>query len=205
MSEIMFSHQKRVKKPFFYPTSPQGILFCQIRVSCQTFKMDIQRCFFLTSHFWPFKNHWTCQKSCFLIRRGLKSLFSIQPPPGHLVLPNKSQLSNLQNGHTEMLFFNFPFLTIQKPLDMSEIMFSHQKRVKKPFFYPTSPQGILFCQIRVSCQTFKMDIQRCFFLTSHFWPFKNHWTCQKSCFLIRRGLKSLFSIQPPPRASCFAK
>ena len=146
MSEIMFSHQKRVKKPFFYPTSLQGILFCQIRVSCQTFKMDIERCFFLTSHFWPFKNHWTCQKSCFLIRRGLKSLFSIQPPPGHLVLPNKSQLSNLQNGHTEMLF-----------------------------------------------------------LTSHFWPFKNHWTCQKSCFLIRRGLKSLFSIQPPSRGSCFAK
>ena len=147
MSEIMFSHQKRVKKPFFYPTSPQGILFCQIRVSCQTFKMDIQRCFFLTSHFWPFKNHWTCQKSCFLIRRGLKSLFSIQPPP----------------------------------------------------------RGSCFAKIRVSCQTFKMDIQRCFFLTSHFWPFKNHWTCQKSCFLIRRGLKSLFSIQPPSRGSCFAK
>ena len=143
MSEIMFSHQKRVKKPFFYPTSLQGILFCQIRVSCQTFKMDIQRCFFLTSHFWPFKNHWTCQKSCFLIRRGLKSLFSIQPPP----------------------------------------------------------RASCFAKIRVSCQTFKMDIQRCFFLTFHFWPFKNHWTCQKSCFLIRRGLKSLFSIQPPHQKS----
>ena len=44
MSEIMFSHQKRVKKAFF-----------------------------------------------------LSNL-----PPGGLVLPNKSQLSNLQNGHTEM-------------------------------------------------------------------------------------------------------
>ena len=129
ISEIMFSHQKRVKKAFFYLTSLQRVLYCQIRVSCKTFKMVIQRCF-LTPHFGLFKNHWTCQKSCFLIRRGLKQpLFLSDLPPGCLVLPNKSQLSNLQNGHTEMLF-----------------------------------------------------------LTPHFKPFKNHWTChQKSCFLIRRG------------------
>ena len=37
-------------------------------------------------------------------KRVKKAFFSIQPPPGGLVLPNKSQLSNLQNGHTEMLF-----------------------------------------------------------------------------------------------------
>ena len=109
ISEIMFSYQKRVKKAFFYLTSLQRVLYCQIRVSCQTFKMVIQRCF-LTPHFGLFKNHWTCQKSCFLIRRGLKQpLFLSDLPPGCLVLPNKSQLSNLQNGHTEMLFFNPPF------------------------------------------------------------------------------------------------
>ena len=54
MSEIMFSHQKSVKKVFFYVTSPQGVLFYQ----------------------------------------------------------NKSQLSNLKNGHREMFLFNPPFLTI---------------------------------------------------------------------------------------------
>ena len=142
-----FLIRRGLKSPFFYPTSHQGILFCQIRVSCQTFKMDIERCFFLTSHFWPFKNHWTCQKSCFLIRRGLKSLFSIQPPP----------------------------------------------------------RGSCFAKIRVSCQTFKMDIERCFFLTSHFWPFKNHWTCQKSCFLIRRGLKSPFFYPTSPQGVLFCQ
>ena len=50
MSEIMFSHWKMVKKPFF-----------------------------------------------------LSNLL-----PGGLVLPNKSQLSNFQNGHTEMLFLTPP-------------------------------------------------------------------------------------------------
>ena len=146
MSEIMFSHQKSVKKPFFYLTSPRGSCFAKIRVSCQTFKMDIERCFF-NPHFWPFKNHWTCQKSCFLIRRVLKSLFSIWP----------------------------------------------------------LPRGSCFAKIRVSCQTFKMDIERCFFLTPHFWPFKNHWTCQKSCFLIRRLLKKPFFYLTSPRGSCFVK
>ena len=101
--------------------------------------MVIERCFF-SLHFWPFKTHWTGQKSCFLIRRVLK----------------------------------------------------------KPFFYLTFPRGSCFAKIRVSCQTFKMVIERCFYLIPHFWPFKNHWTCQKSCFLIRRVWKGLFPIWPPP-------
>ena len=147
MSEIMFSHQKRVKKALFYTTSPQGILFCQNKESVVKPSKWSYRDAFFNPHFWPFKNHWTCQKSCFLIRRGLK----------------------------------------------------------KHFFLSDLPQGVLFCQIRVSCQTFKMVIQRCFFLTPHFWPFKNHWTCQKSCFPIRRGLKSLFYTIWPPPGSCFAK
>ena len=85
-------------------TSPQGSCFAKIRVSCQTFIMDIERS-----------------------------------------------------------FFNPPFLTIWKSMERSEIMFSHQKSVKKPFFYMTSPQGVLLCWIRVSCQTFKIDIERSFF------------------------------------------
>ena len=170
----MFSHQKSVKKAFFLSDFPPGdLVFAKIRVSCQTFKMVIERCFYLIPHFWPFKNHWTCQKSCFLIRRLLKKpFFSIWPPPrgscfakiriscqtfkmviercfyliphfdhlkttGHvrnhvlssedcekafffyltspqgvLFCHNKSQLSNLQNGHREMFLFNPPFLTI---------------------------------------------------------------------------------------------
>ena len=37
-------------------------------------------------------------------KRVKKAFFLSDLPPGGLVLPNKSQLSNLQNGHTEMLF-----------------------------------------------------------------------------------------------------
>ena len=148
MSEIMFSHQKSVKKAFIsiWPP-PRGSCFAKIRVSCQTFKMVIERCFYLIPHFWPFKNYWTGQKSCFLIRRVLKSLFSIWPPH----------------------------------------------------------RGSCFAKIRVSGQTFKMVIERCFYLIPHFWPFKNHWTGQKSCFLIRRVLKKPFLYLTTPKGSCFAK
>ena len=132
----MSSHQKSVKKPFCYTTSPRRSCFAKIRVSCQTFKMDIEKSFSLTPHFWPFKNHSTGQKSCFLIRRVLKSLFC----------------------------------------------------------YVTFPKGSCLAKIRVSCQTFKMDIERSFSLTPHFWPFKNHSTGQKSCFLIRRVLKKPFLL-----------
>ena len=136
-----FLIRRGLKKPFFPIQPPAGGLVLLNKSQLSTFKMVIQRCFFLTPHFWPFKNHWTCQKSCFLIRRGLKKpFFAIWPLPGGLVLPNKSQLSNLQNGHTEMLF-----------------------------------------------------------LTPHFWPFKNYWTSQKSCFLIRRGLKKPFFYTTSPR------
>ena len=73
-------------------------------------KWSYRDAFFNPPFFDHFKNHWTCQKSCFLIRRGLKKPFFLSNlPPGGLVLPNESQLSNLQNGHTEMLFFNPPF------------------------------------------------------------------------------------------------
>ena len=142
MSEIMFSHQKRVEKAFFfYPISPQGVLFCQIRVSCQTFKMVIQRCFF-NPHFWPFKNHWTCQKSCFLIRRGLnKPSFLSGLPPGGLVLPNKSQLSNLQNGHTEMLFLTPHFWPFKNHWTCQKSCFLIRRGLKKPFFLSNLPPG----------------------------------------------------------------
>ena len=143
----MFSHQKSVKKAFFViQPPPRRSCLAKIRVSCQTFKMDIEKSFF-NPQFWPFKNNWTGQKSCFLIRRVLKSLFVIQPPP----------------------------------------------------------RGSCLAKIRVSCQTFKIDMERSFSLTPHFLPFKNNWTGQKSCFLIRRVLKSLFCYTTSPRGSCFAK
>ena len=146
MSEIMFSHQMGVKKTFSLSDLPPGVLFCQNKSQLSNLQNGHTEMLFLTPHFWPFKNHWTCQKSCFLIRRGFKSLF----------------------------------------------------------FYLTSPRGSCFTKIRVSCQTFKMDIEMPF-LSPHFKPCKNHWTCQKSCFLIRRGLKSLFFYPTSPRGSCFAK
>ena len=64
----VFSSEK-CKKAFFsvWPL-PRGSCFAKIRVSCQTFKIDIERSF-LTPHFWPFENQWKGQKSCFLIRR----------------------------------------------------------------------------------------------------------------------------------------
>ena len=51
MSEIMFSHQKSVKKAFFLSDLPQGVLFAKLSVSCQTFKIVIERCFYLIPHF----------------------------------------------------------------------------------------------------------------------------------------------------------
>ena len=64
-----------------WPT-PRGSCFAKIRVSCQTFKIDIERSFFPS-----------------------------------------------------------PFLTIVKPMEQSEIMFSHQKSVKKAFFPIWPPPG----------------------------------------------------------------
>ena len=158
-----FLIRRGLKKTFFISNLPQGVLvFAKIRVSCQTFKMDIQRCFFIP-HFWPFKNHWPCQKSCFLIRRGLKTFFLSNLPPGVLFCQNKSQLSNLQNGHTEMLFYPPIFDHLKTTGHVRNHVFSSEEGLKCPFFYPTSPKGVLVFQIRVSCQTFKMDIQRCFF------------------------------------------
>ena len=56
---------------------------------------------------------------------------------------SKSQLSNLQNGHRKLLAPIFDHL---KTLERSDIMFPHQKSVKKAFFLYDLPQGVLFCQ-----------------------------------------------------------
>ena len=120
----------------------------------------------------------------------------LQHPWWWSVNQNKSQLSSLQNGHREKLFFNSPFLTISKPLERSEIMFSHQKSVKKAFFYAITPWGVLFCQNKSQLSNLQIDIERSFF-NPPFWPFLNHWKGQKSCLLIRRVLKKSFSIWPP--------
>ena len=73
-------------------------------------------------------------------------------PQGDLFCQNKNQLLNLQNGHTEIFFSFWPpifdhlKMFLFNPLDMSEIMFSHQKSVKKAFFLSDLPQQVLFCQ-----------------------------------------------------------
>ena len=145
----MFSHQKSVKKALFLSDLPQWILFCQNKSQLSNLQHGHRKMFLFNPPFWPFKTHWTCQISCFLIRRVLKKPFFLSDlPPGGLVLP----------------------------------------------------------KIRVSCQTFKMVIERCFYLIPHFWPFKNHWTCQKPYFLIRRVLKKpLFLSDLPPGGLVFPK
>ena len=141
MSEIMFFHQKRVKKPFFLSDLPPGGLVLPNKSQLSNLQNGHTEMLFFNPHIFDhLKTTGHVRNYVFLIRRGLKKpFFSIRPPPGGLGLPNKSKLSNLQNGHTEMLF-----------------------------------------------------------LTPHFWPFKNHWTCQKSCFLIRRGLKKPFFLSDLP-------
>ena len=85
MSEIMFSHQKRVKKPFFLSDLPQGVLFYQ----------------------------------------------------------NKSQLSNLQNGHTEMLFFTPIFDHLKTTGHVKNHVFSSEEGLKSIFLYNLSPGGLV--------------------------------------------------------------
>ena len=187
----MFSHQKSIKKAFFLSDFPQGgLVLPKLTVSCQTFKMVIERCFYFISHFGPFKTHRTGQISCFLIRRVLKKpFFSIWPlPQGILFCQNKSQLSNLQNGHTEMFLINPPFRPFKNHWTCQKSCFLIRRVLKSLFSIWPPPRGSCFAKIRVSCQTFKMVIERCFSYPTHFWPFKSHWTCQKSCFLIRRVL-----------------
>ena len=164
--------------------------------------MDIERCFFFNPHFWPFKNHWTCQKSYFLIRRVLKeTFFYLTSPQG--VLQNKSQLSNLQNGHREMLFFTPHFWPFTNYWKGQKSCFLIRRVLKKPFFLSDLPTGGLVLPKDESVVKPSRWIE--IFLTPHFWPFKNCWTCQKSCFLIRRVLKKLFFYLTSPRGSCFAK
>ena len=108
-----FLIRRVLKKPFFYLTLPLGILFCQNKSQLSNLQSGHREMFLFNPPFWPFKNHWTGQKSCFLIRRVLKKpLFLSDLTPGGLLCQNKSQLSNLQNSHTEMFLFNTPILTI---------------------------------------------------------------------------------------------
>ena len=155
---------------------------------------------FLTPDFWPLNNNWTCQKSCFLIRRGLKKPFFLSSlPQGGLVLPNKSQLSNLQNGHTEMLFLTPHFWPFKNHWTCQKSCFLIRRGLNKPFFYPTSPNRVLFCQNKSQLSNLQNGHREMLFLTPDFWPLNNNWTCQKSCFLIRRGLKKSFFLSDLPQ------
>ena len=141
MSEIMFSHQKSVKKAFFLSDLPQGILFCQNKSQLPNLQNGHREMFLFNPPFWPFKTHWTCQISCFLIRRVLK----------------------------------------------------------KPFFLSALPRGSCFTKIRVSCQTFKMIIQRCFYLMPHFWPFKKPLDRSEIMFSHQKSVKKAFLLSDFPQ------
>ena len=194
------------KKPFFYMTSPRGSCFAKIRVSCQTFKIDIERSFSLTPHFWPFLNHWKGQKSCLLIRRVFKKpFFYMTSPRGSCFAKIRvsCQTFKIDIERSFSLTPHFwPFLNHWKGQKSCLLI---RRVFKKPFFYMTSPRGSCFAKIRVSCQTFKIDIERSFSLTPHFWPFLNHWKGQKSCLLIRRVFKKPFFYMTSPRGLVLPK
>ena len=125
-------------------------------------------------------------------------------PQGVLLCQNKSQLSNLQNRHREKLF-NPPFLAIWKSMERSEIMFSDQKCVKKPFSIWPLPRGSCFAKIRVCYQTFIMDIERSFFNPPFFDHMNINGKVRNHVFSSEECKKAHFSIWPLPRWSCFAK
>ena len=161
--------------------------------------------FLFNPWFWLFKNHWTGQKSCFLIRRVLKSLFFyLTSPQGVLFCQNKSQLSNLQNGHREMFLFNPPFWPFESHWTGQKSCFLIRRVLKKPFLYLNSPRGSCFTKKEQVVKPSKWSYRDVLF-TSHFWPFKNHWTGQKSCFLIRRVLKKPFFYLTSPQGVLFCQ
>ena len=201
MSEIMFSHQKRVKKAFFfYLTSPKWVLLWQNKSQLSNLQNGHREMLFLTPDFWPLNNNWPCQKSCFLIRRRLKKPFFLSSLLQRgLVLPNKSQLSNLQNGHTEMLFITPHFWPFKYHWTCQKSCFLIRRGLKKPFFLSNSSQWGLILPNKGQLSNLQNGHREMLFLTPHFWPFKYHWTCQKSCFLFRRGLKKPFSLSNLPQ------
>ena len=126
-------------------TSPQGSCFAKIRVSCQTFKIDIERSFFKP----PFLTIWKSMERSeimFSHQKSVKKPFSIWPLPRESCFAKIRVSCQTFKIDIERSFFNPPFLTIWKSMERSEIMFSHQKSVKKPFFYMTSLHRVLLCQ-----------------------------------------------------------
>ena len=165
--------------------------------------MDIERCFF-SPPFCPFEKHWTCQKSCFLIRRVLKKpFFYLTSLQGALFWQNKSQLSNLQNGHREMLFLTPHFCQFKKHWTCQKSCFLIRRVLKNLFFYLTFPQGALFWQNKSQLSNLQNGHREMLFLTPHFCQFKKHWICKKSCFLIRRVLKKPFFLSDFPQGALF--
>ena len=184
----MFSHQKSVKKAFFYLTFPRGSCLAKIRVSCQTFKMVIQRCFYLIPHLWPFKNHWTGQKSCFLIRRLLKKPFSVWPPPRGSCFAKIRVSCQTFKMVIEMFLFNPPFWPFKNHWTGQKSCFPNRRVLKKSFFLCDLPQEVWFCQNKSQLSNLQNGHTEMFFYPP-FLTIKNHWTGQKSCFLIRRVLR----------------
>ena len=126
------------------------------------------------------------------------------PPGGYLWTTIRFSCQTFKMD-IERTFFT-PHFDHFKPMERSEIMFSHQKSVRKAFSLYDLPQGVLlfFCQNMSQLSNLQNGHRENFF-NPHLWPFLNHWKGQKSCFLIRRVLKSLFFYTTFPRGSCFAK
>ena len=155
--------------------------------------------FLFNPPFWPFKNHWTGQKSCFLIRRVLKKPFLYLNSPRGSCFTKKEPVVKPSKWSYRDVLFTSHFWPFKNHWTGQKLCFLIRRVLKKPFFYLTSHQGILFCQNKSQLSNLQNGHTEMFLFNPWFWLFKNHWTGQKSCFLIRRVLKKPFFLYDLPQ------
>ena len=143
MRNHVFSSEECKKAHFSVWPLPRESCFVKIRVSCQTFIMDIERSFFKPPIGDYLKINGKVRNHVFSSEECKKAHFSIWPLPSESCFVKIRVSCQSFIMDIERSFFNPPFLTIWKSMERSEIMFSHQKSVKKPFFlYDLSPGGL---------------------------------------------------------------
>ena len=128
-------------------TSPQGVLLCWIRVSCQTFKIDIERSFFKPPIFDHLKINGKVRNHVFSSEECKKAFFSIWPLPRESCFAKIRVSCQTFKIDIERSFFKPPiFDHLKINGKVRNHVFSSEECKKAHFFYMTSPQGVLLCQ-----------------------------------------------------------
>ena len=136
MSEIMCSHQKSLIKAFLSIwTPPEGALFCQNKSQLSDLQNGQDKAF-LPPHFWPLKTTGKVRNHVFHQKTVKKPFFYMNSPQGVLFCQNKSQLSDLQNGHREA-FLTPPFLPIKNHWKGQKLCFLIRRVLRKAFLWPS--------------------------------------------------------------------